>query len=1093
MNLKNYTKRKLSTFDISCKILILAACFGFQGSYAQSSCATALPITAGTYTVAGINGMNNTSTVCSNATLAEWYAYTPTSNYSVTVSSDLPVNICGDTNFSVYTGTCSSLSCYTDDDDSGTIVCNQAPNTGQTYLSKKTFDVMAGVTYYIAWDNKWNTNGFDFQLTEAPFVPSPCYTAIPVTAGTITVNAIDGSNVNTTCSTAAMGKWYAYTPTQDYFVTVTSDLSQNICKNTNFSVYKGSCSNVLTCVTSDDNSGIIPCNSGNTFSYLSKKSFNVIAGTTYYIAWDNKWSTDGFDFQLIESPTPCSSAIPVTAGTITVDTIDGTNMTTGCSTTTMGKWYVYTPSQDYFLTITSDLPQNICKNTNFSVYTGSCSATLTCVTSDDNSGTIACNSGNTFSNLSMKSFNVMAGTTYYIAWDNKWSADGFDFQIIESPTPCTAATPITAGITTINAIDGMNITTTCSTATLGKWYAYVPAQDLHVTITSDLVQNICKDTNFSIYTGSCTGTLTCVTSDDNSGVIACDSGNTFSNLSKKTFDVVGGVTYYIAWDNRWSADGFDFELIETEIVVPVNYTSQTIPTINTNYNICVADMNGDFLDDIVGVSTNTLKTHYQGANGVFTPTTYTVPGTSNMPGWSLAAGDLNKDGFNDLLLGSSNGLTFWKSNSTGTAYTSDTPGDYIFCQRTNFVDINSDGNLDAFSCHDIDPNVYYINDGSANMTYYQSGVTPGAYSLGITATGGNYASIWTDYDNDGDVDMFISKCSGPPCELHRNDGNGVFTDVSVAAGISYQPVTSWSSAIADFDNDGDMDILVGKNGGVGARFFRNELDTTNSVEEAFTNITAGSGWDSDTSNNQDYVTHDFDNDGWIDIMGAGGKIMFNQGDMSFLPTYYSSLEDGPIGDLNNDGFLDIQNGSTIRYAIPNGNHWISIGLKGEESNGNGIAARVEIYGAWGKQMRDIRAGEGFRYMSSLNAHFGIGSATEINKLVITWPSGTIDVINNPAIDGMVIINEGAFPLAVTEAESDAFVIYPNPANDIINIKSKSNAAIIKAEIFDLTGKLILKKESVNSTIPVNTLSSGTYIMKVLDVNGQQYTHKFVKS
>jgi ASPIC/UnbV protein/type IX secretion system substrate protein/VCBS repeat protein len=963
MNLKNYT-RKLSAFDISIKIAILAACFGFQGSYAQNSCADALPITAGVYTIDAINGTNITTTTCSNSSLAEWYSYTPTSNYSVTVTSDLSQNICGDTNFSVYTGTCSNLSCYTKDDDSGTILCNVPPNSGQSYLSKKTFDVMAGVTYYIAWDNKYNTNGLDFQLIEAPFIPSPCYTAIPITAGTTTVNAINGANVNTSCSTAAMGKWYTYTPTQDYFVTITSDLSQNICKNTNFSVYKGSCSNGLTCVTSDDNSG-----------------------------------------------------------------------------------------------------------------------------------NIACDSGNTFSNLSIKSFNVISGTTYYIAWDNKWSANGFDFQLIESPTPCTSAIPITAGVTTIGAVNGTNITTTCSTGTMGKWYVYVPAQDLHVTITSDLAQNICKDTNFMVYTGSCSATLNCVTSDDNSGTIACDSGNSFSNLSKKTFDVVGGTTYYIAWDNKWGDDGFDFELIEAEIIVPVNFTTQTIATIGLgfgNYNMCIVDMNGDHLDDMMTVNDSSLTVHYQNPDGIFTIGNFTVPGTSVEPSWSMAAGDLNKDGYNDLLLGSGSGLTFWKSNGFGTGYTSDTPGDYIFCQRTNFVDINNDGNLDAFSCHDIDPNVYYLNDGTGEMTYYQSG-TSGAYSLGITPTGGNYASLWTDYDNDGDVDMFISKCSGPPCELHRNDGNGVFTDVSALAGINVTPITTWSSAIGDFDNDGDMDIMIGKNGGTGGKFFRNDLDTTNNAEEPFANITAGSGWDTDTTNNTDYVTYDFDNDGFLDIFGTGGKIMFNQGDMSFLPTYYTSLDPGPIGDLNNDGFMDIQNGNTIRFAVPNGNHWIKVALKGEQSNSNGIAARVEIYGAWGKQMRDIRSGEGFRYMNSLNAHFGIGSATEIDKLVITWPSGTIDVINNPSIDGTVSINEGAFPLTITEAESDAFVIYPNPASDIINIKSKSNDAIIKAEIFDLTGKLILRKESVNNTIPVNTLSSGIYIMKVLDVNGQQFTHKFVKS
>ncbi|MFN8273396.1 MAG: VCBS repeat-containing protein [Flavobacteriaceae bacterium] len=86
------------------------------------------------------------------------------------------------------------------------------------------------------------------------------------------------------------------------------------------------------------------------------------------------------------------------------------------------------------------------------------------------------------------------------------------------------------------------------------------------------------------------------------------------------------------------------------------------------------------------------------------------------------------------------------------------------------------------------------------------------------------------------------------------------------AGINFTPVQSWSSAIADFDNDGDMDIIVGSNGSVATRYFRNNLNTTNNVEEAFTNITAGSGWELNTATNRDYIAYDFDNDGWVDVI-----------------------------------------------------------------------------------------------------------------------------------------------------------------------------------------------------------------------------------
>jgi hypothetical protein len=83
---------------------------------------------------------------------------------------------------------------------------------------------------------------------------------------------------------------------------------------------------------------------------------------------------------------------------------------------------------------------------------------------------------------------------------------------------------------------------------------------------------------------------------------------------------------------------------------------------------------------------------------------------------------------------------------------------------------------------------YYLNNGAGVMTFYQSNVTPGAIALGIHPDGGNYGSIWIDYDNDGDQDLFIAKCRGGAGtakfnELHRNNGNGTFSDVSTSAAI----------------------------------------------------------------------------------------------------------------------------------------------------------------------------------------------------------------------------------------------------------------------------------------------------------------------
>lgn len=675
-------------------------------------------------------------------------------------------------------------------------------------------------------------------------------------------------------------------------------------------------------------------------------------------------------------------------------------------------------------------------------------------------------------------------TLFFFLLAVNWSFYGQD--------TCASASAITAGLHVISAFNASQVPTpVCASggtgATAGKWYKYTPTTNYNVTVTSDVAaNNPLPDTRVHIYIGSC-GALTCIGGDD-------DSGSGLSSLVN--FAATAGTTYYIAWDNRWNASGFTFQLIENPYVppvpTPVTYTAQTIATVNSSFNICVVDMNNDYKDDIVGVSANNLKIHYQTTPGNFSVSSYAVTGTSDMPTWSLAAGDYNRDGYNDLVLGSGSGLSFWQSNATGTGYTNINPSEYIFCQRTNFVDINNDGHLDAFSCHDVAPNVYYLNDATSNFTHYQSGVTVGSYNLGTLSSGGNYASIWTDYDNDGDVDLFISKCSGPPCELHRNDGNGVFTDISAIAQINTTPVQSWSSAVADFDNDGDMDILVGANGGSGHKFFRNNLDTTNSVEEPFSNITVASGFGADTSISRDYLAYDFDNDGKVDIMGGGNKIFFNQGNNVFATYSYPAIAVGSVGDLNNDGFLDIANNNIIHYAVPNGNNWIKVSLQGIQSNRNGIGARVEIYGNFGKQIRDIRSGEGFEYMSTLNAHFGIGTETQISQVIIKWPSGVVDTITNPSSNQNLTVVEGS-TLSLAENHLGNFNLFPNPAQDYINVSLKSgNETIKNVSIYDLNGRLIKSDKASDNKIAVSELQSGTYIILIENTENQKFSGKFVK-
>ena len=84
-------------------------------------------------------------------------------------------------------------------------------------------------------------------------------------------------------------------------------------------------------------------------------------------------------------------------------------------------------------------------------------------------------------------------------------------------------------------------------------------------------------------------------------------------------------------------------------------------------------------------------------------------------------------------------------------------------------------------------------------------------------------------------------------------------------------------------------------------------------------------------------------------------------------------------------------------------------LVGTSSNVNGVGARLELHGSWGMQIREVRAGESYGITCSLNKYFGLGSADSIDKLVVKWPSGTVDEVLNPTPNELLTLTEGTFP------------------------------------------------------------------------------------
>jgi hypothetical protein len=657
-----------------------------------------------------------------------------------------------------------------------------------------------------------------------------------------------------------------------------------------------------------------------------------------------------------------------------------------------------------------------------------------------------------------------------------------------SQSSCATAQSITVGTYTVSALIGNNSVTPCysTSANLANWYSYTPTQNCTVTISSDLPVNICKDTYINVYTGTCSG-LTCLVSDDDSGAITCNNGaNTNSYLSLATFTAFAGTTYYIAWDNRWSTTaplGFDFQLTEaTYVEPPISFISTIIPSSST---ICsVVDMNGDYLDDIVTVQTNQMTVLSQNTiGGGFTSTVYPLPNLTATPSWSIAAGDFDKNGFNDLVFGSSSRVAVIKANSNQTAYTEIAYPQNIFTQRTNFVDINNDGNLDLWACHDVAQSYAYKNDGAGNLVFDTS-------LMPTLAVGGNYQSQWSDIDNDGDIDMYLAKCRGGAAVgdsqrinlFYENNGNGTFTESGAGAGIN-DGSQSWSSAIEDYDNDGDMDILLSNISDTN-KLYRNNGDGT------FTDVYATSGIDAQVGS-WELQAADFNNDGRMDFIWQNGKELYlNNGNLTFTG-YDLPFSKGGIGDLNNDGFLDVQYNNQVFFNVPNVNNWIKITLQGIQSNRNGIGARIEIYGAFGKQIREIKSGNGFSQQSTLNAHFGIGTDTAITKTIVRWPSGLVDTIINPTINQATLVVEGS-TLSTEKFNNTIFSLYPVPAKNILNIKSNDNVIMKLAKVYDLNGKLILENKLTTPALNIESLSKGTYILMLRDANDKDYSQKFTK-
>lgn len=437
----------------------------------------------------------------------------------------------------------------------------------------------------------------------------------------------------------------------------------------------------------------------------------------------------------------------------------------------------------------------------------------------------------------------------------------------------------------------------------------------------------------------------------------------------------------------------------------------------------VVDMNGDGLDDMAILhNARVLHVDYQNTDGTFTMHDYGAMSNAAQWGWAIA--DIDNNGHKDVVSGGNyDGTHYVRISAPGSGVLSQLSGASIYQQAMSIGDINNDGYLDVFACNDVGPNNLWFADAAGTLTpnngYINWATSP------TSDMSGNYGSCFTDFDSDGDVDLYIAKCrqgvndSSDPRRWNRlfvNNGSNAYTDQAVGYGLQIRNQT-WTADFGDFDNDGDLD-MVATNHDATIQLFENVNNTT------FVDVTAGCGMEYTGFFLQSKFV-DFDNDGFLDVLIAGGNEYFfkGNGDGTFTPVSNlfpagRAMHSFATGDLNNDGFTDVLANYGTGYVTAdanqpdrlwlnegNDNHWFTVRLQGTISNRDAVGAQVRITGPWGTQVREVKAGESYGMVTSFACSFGLGTYTTIPTLTVRWPSGLVETFEDLNVDQAITIVE----------------------------------------------------------------------------------------
>ncbi len=395
-------------------------------------------------------------------------------------------------------------------------------------------------------------------------------------------------------------------------------------------------------------------------------------------------------------------------------------------------------------------------------------------------------------------------------------------------------------------------------------------------------------------------------------------------------------------------------------------------------------------------------------------------------------GDMDNDGDPDLYV--VNGTPkydplqynqIWRNNGDGTftdlAASDDEVGGWHRGRGASAVDFDLDGQHEFFRAR-----YYRVGRDAGNMLlrnqenggFVDVGPTSGIDRLGVK----NRTASWGDVNNDGYADLLVM----PPCALFLNNGDGTFRDITASAGIE-PSLECTASAWEDYNDDGFSDIYISR--GMAEDYpdilYRNNRNNT------FTDVTAMSGIDNVTSA-RGVSWGDYDNDGDKDIYVVSmnnfrdpNRLWRNNGNGTFADV--AALEgvkahvvkgvggDASFVDYDNDGDLDLfvtngeANGEGPYMLFQNQgseNHWLSLQLKGVSGTADALMSRVQVVTGTKRQNYTQSGPAHFMSQSRQPLHLGLGEATKVDRLLVTWPHGEKQLIENLAADQRLVLEEG---------------------------------------------------------------------------------------